>query len=72
MHAYYCLDTKLFRKIKGNGDEQQLQDDFDIDKLIKWSEKWQLFNFLNYNYIHGHGNTGVNYEIGGTILYVKL
>ena len=29
--------TKLFRKMKGNGDKQQLQDD--IDKLIKWSEK---------------------------------
>ena len=35
--------TKRFRKIKGNGDKQQLQDD--IDTLIKWSEKWQmLFN----------------------------
>ena len=33
----FADDTKLFRKIKGNGDKQQLQDD--IDKLIKWSEK---------------------------------
>ena len=40
----FADDTKLFRKIKGNGDKQQLQDD--IDQLIKWSEKWQmLFNF---------------------------
>ena len=36
--------TIFFRKIKGNWDKQQLQDD--IAKLIKWSEKWQmLFNF---------------------------
>ena len=36
----FADDTKLFRKIKGNGDKQQLQDD--IDKLIKWSDKWQM------------------------------
>ena len=36
----FADDTKLFRKMKGNGDKQQLQDD--IDKLIKWSEKWQM------------------------------
>ena len=64
----FADDTKLFRKIKGNGDKQQLQDD--IDKLIKWSEKWQmLFNFHKCKCLHaGHGNTGVNYEMGGTIL----
>ena len=64
----YADDTKLFRKIKGNGDKQQLQDD--IDTLIKWSAKWQmLFNFQKCKCIHaGHGNTGVNYEMGGTIL----
>ena len=39
----FADDNKLFRKIMGNGDKQQLQDA--IDKLIKWSEKWQmLFN----------------------------
>ena len=61
-------DTKLFRKNKGNGDKQQLQDD--IDKLIEWSEKWQkLCNFQKCKCLHaGHGNTGVNYEMGGTIL----
>ena len=64
----FADDTKLFRKIKGNGDKQQLQDD--IDKWIKWSEKWQmLFNFQKCKCLHaGHGNTGVNYEMGGTIL----
>ena len=36
----FADDTKRFRKIKGNRDKQQLQDD--IDKLIKWSEQWQM------------------------------
>ena len=63
----FADDTKLFRKIKGNGDKQQLQDD--IDKLIKWSEKSMIFNFQKCKCLHaGHGNTGVNYEMGGTIL----
>ena len=45
-----------------------LQDD--IDKLVKWSEKWQmLFNFGKCKCLHtGPGNTSMNYEIGGTIL----
>ena len=42
----FADDTKLFRKIKGNGDKHQLQDN--IDKLIEWSEKWELlFNFYH-------------------------
>ena len=50
------------------GDKQNLQDD--IDKLVKWSEKWQmLFNFGKCKCLHtGSGNTGMNYEMGGTIL----
>ena len=65
-------DTTLFRQIKGNGDKQQLQDD--INKLIKWSHKWQmLFTFEICKCLHaGHGNTGVNYEIGGAILSQTL
>ena len=64
----FADDTKLFRKVKEIGDEQNLQDD--IDKLVKWSEKWQmLFNFGKCKCLHtGSGNTGVNYEMGGTIL----
>ena len=60
--------TKLFRKIKEIGDKQKLQDD--IDKLVRWSEKWQmLFNFGKCKCLHtGPGNTGVNYEMGATIL----
>ena len=40
----FADDTKLFRKAKEIGDKHKIQDD--IDKLVKWSEKWQmLFNF---------------------------
>ena len=45
-----------------------LQDD--IDKLVKWSEKCQmLFNFGKCKCLHtGPENTGMNYEMRGTIL----
>ena len=64
----FAEDTKLFTKTKEIGDKQKVQDD--IDKLVKWSEKWQmLFNFGKCKCIHaGPGNTGVKYEMGGTIL----
>ena len=32
-------DTKVFRKVTNDLDKQRLQDD--LDKLVKWSEKWQ-------------------------------
>ena len=58
----------MFRKAKEIGDKQKLQDD--IDKLVKWSEKWQmLFNLGKCKCLHtGPGNTGMSYEMGGTIL----
>ena len=64
----FADDTKLFRKTKEIGDKQKLQDD--IDKLVRWSAKWQmLFNFWKCKCLHtGPGNTGMNYEMGGTIL----
>ena len=51
------MTLDFFFIIKGNVDKQQLQDD--IDKLIMWSEKWQiLFNFERCKCLHaGHGNT---------------
>ena len=63
----FADDTKLFRKAKEIGDKHKLQDD--IDKLVKWTEKLQmLFNFGKYKCLHtGTGNTGMNYEMGGTI-----
>ena len=64
----FADDTKLFRKVKEIGDKKNLQDD--IDKLVKWSEKWQmLFNYGKCKCLHtGPGNTVMNYEMGGTIL----
>ena len=64
----FADDTKLFRRTKEIGDKQKLQDD--IDKLVRWSEKLQmLYNFGNCKCLHtGPGNTGTNYEMGGTIL----
>ena len=40
----FADDNKLFRNTKEIRDKQKLQDD--SDKLVRWSEKWQmLFNF---------------------------
>ena len=52
-------DTKLFIKTKEIGDKQKLQNY--IDKLVRWSEKWQmLFKFGKCKYLHaGPGNTGM-------------
>ena len=65
----FADDTKLFTKTKEIGD---LQDD--IDKLVKWSEKWQmLFNFGKCKCLHlVPGNTSMTYEIGGTILSITV
>ena len=64
----FADDTKLFRKAKEIGDKHKLQDD--IDKLVKWSEKWQmLFYFGKCKCLHtGPRNTGMNYEMGGIFL----
>ena len=64
----FADDTKRFRKVKEIGDKKNLQED--IDKIVKWSEKCQmLFNFGKRKCLHtGPGNTGMNYEMGGTIL----
>ena len=41
-------NTKVFRKVTNDTDKQSLQDD--LDKLVKWSEKWQrLLNFAKTN-----------------------
>ena len=64
----FADDTNRFTKTKEIGDTKKLQDD--IDTLVKWSEKWQmLFNSGKCKCLHaGPGNTGLNYEMGGTIL----
>ena len=51
-----------------DGDKQHLQND--LDRLVKWSEKWQmLFNFGKCKCLHtGHGNLNVNYKMRDTVL----
>ena len=64
----FADDTKLFRKVNTDGDKQHLQND--LDRLVKWSEKWQmLFNFGKSKCLHtGNGNLNVNYKMGDTVL----
>ena len=64
----FADDTKLFRKVNTDGDKQHLQND--LDRLVKWSEKWQmLFHFGKCKCLHtGHGNLNVNYKMGDTVL----
>ena len=59
----FADDTKIFRKVTNVTDKQSLQDD--LDKLVKWSEKWQmLFNFGKCKCIHiGHRNMDEEYKI---------
>ena len=47
---------------------QNLQND--LDKLVKWSKKWQmLFNFGKCKCLHtGHRNLDVNYNMGCNVL----
>ena len=61
-------DSKVFRKVTNDTDKQSLQDD--LDKLVKWSEKWQmLFNFGKCKYIHiGYGNMDEEYKVGDAVL----
>ena len=68
----FADDTKLFRKVNTDGDKQHLQND--LDRLVKWSEKWQiLFNFGKCKCLHtGHGNLDVNYKMGDTVLGTTL
>ena len=61
-------DTKVFRKITNDADKQSLQDD--LDKLVKWSEKWQmLLNVWKCKCIHiGHGNMVEEYKMEDAVL----
>ena len=66
----FADDTKVFRirKVINDTDKQSLQDD--VDKLVIWSEKWQmLFNFGKCKCIHiGHGNMDEEYKMGDAVL----
>ena len=60
--------TKVFRKVTNDADKQRLQDD--LNKLVKWSEKWQMFfNFGKCKCMHiGHGHMDEEYQIGDAVL----
>ena len=60
--------TKVFRKVTNDTDKQHLQED--LDKLVKWSEKWQmLFNFGKCKCIHiGHRNMDKEYKMEDAVL----
>ena len=64
----FADDTKVFKRVNNDGDKQHLQNN--LDKLVKWSEKWQmLFNFGKWKCLHtGHGNLDINYNMGDTVL----
>ena len=63
----FADDTKVFRRVNDVGDKQHLQND--LDRLVKWSEKCQMFNLGKCKCLHtGHGNLDVNYEMGDTVL----
>ena len=53
----------MFRKVNTDGDKQDLHND--LDRLVKWTEKWQmLFNFGKGKCLHtGHGNLDINYKM---------
>ena len=64
----FADDTKVFRKVTNVKDKQSLQDD--LDKLVKWSEKWQmLLHFGTGKCVHiGHGNIDEEYKMGDIVL----
>ena len=64
----FADDTKVLRKVTNDTDKQSLQDD--LDKLVKWSEKWQmLLHFGKCKCIHkGLGNMDEEYKMGDAVL----
>ena len=58
----------MLTRVNNDGDKQHLQND--LDKLVKWSEKWQmLLNFGKCKCLHTeHGNLDVNCKMGDTVL----
>ena len=62
------ISSKVFRKVTNDADKQSLQDN--LDKLVKWSDKWQmLLNFGKCKCIHiGHGNMDKEYKMGDAVL----
>ena len=64
----FADDKKVFRKVTNVTDKQSLQ--YDLDKLVKFSEKWEmLLNFGKCKCIHiEHGNMDQEYKMGDAVL----
>ena len=64
----FADDKKVFRKVTNDTDKQSLQDN--LDKSVKWSEKWQtLLNFGKCKCTHiGYGNMDEEYKMGDAVL----
>ena len=62
----FADDIKLFRKVTNDTDKQSLQDD--LDKLFKWSEKWQMLLHFGKCKCTGHGNMDEEYKMGDVVL----
>ena len=62
----------MFRRVNNDGDKQRLQND--LDRLMKWSENWQmLLNFWKCKCFHtGHGNFDVNFEMRNTVFVTTV
>ena len=41
----FADDTKMFRRVESQEDRHQLQ--VDLNKLVKWAEKWQMCTKTN-------------------------
>ena len=68
----FADDTKVFRRVNNDGDKQHLQND--RDKLVKWSETWQmLLNFGKSKGLHKRNrNLDVNNRMEDSVLYILL
>ena len=68
----FADDTKVFRKVNTDGNKEHLQND--LDKLVKWSEKWpMLLNFGKCKCLHrGHGDLDISYNMGDTVLGITV
>ena len=69
LHSTHCKNT--FAACKSNiRANRSVTAHLDLDRLVKWSEKWQmLFNFGKCKCLYtGHRNLNVNYKMGDTVL----
>ena len=66
----FADDTKVFREINGEHDQEQLQ--VDLNCLTEWSDKWQMpFNTSKCRVMHlGRANNKYDYSMGNHTLEV--